>query len=90
MSAQGWEKISGTKKVNRFRPPEVAAALAALELARERLAAAADGAWRGFLAGFGQLYGPFRAAVQALGELDALQSLASLAVTPGSAIRLLG
>ncbi len=42
MWGQEWEKISGTKKVNRFRPPEVRNALAALELSRERLQLAAD------------------------------------------------
>lgn len=39
---QEWEKVSGTKKVNRFRPPEVRAALTELELARELLHLAAD------------------------------------------------
>ena len=39
---QEWEKISGTKKVNRFRPPEVRSAMTALELARERLQLAAE------------------------------------------------
>ncbi len=86
--AQDWEKVSGTKKVNRFRPPAVRDALAALERARERLGLAAEAAWRAFLAEFGGHYGPFRGAVQALAALDALQSLASLAATPGSAPRL--
>ncbi len=31
---------------------------------------------------FGSLYSPFRSAVQALAALDALQSLASLAIDP--------
>lgn len=39
---QEWEKISGTKKVYRFRPPEVRSAMTALELARERLRLAAE------------------------------------------------
>lgn len=34
--------MSGTKKVNRYQPQEVRDALAALELARERLQLAAD------------------------------------------------
>ncbi len=119
---QEWEKVSGTKKVNRFRPPEVRAALANLELARERLHLAADQvclldrpapacitltflnktyvwallcmlgylsrdavgtqAWKAFMRDFGSLYPHFRAAVQALASLDALQSLASLAIMP--------
>ncbi|KAK9916549.1 hypothetical protein WJX75_003960 [Coccomyxa subellipsoidea] len=77
-----WEKISGTKKVNRFRPPEVRSAMTALELARERLQLAAEQAWKAFMHDFGSLYSPFRSAVQALAALDALQSLASLAVAP--------
>lgn len=39
---QEWVKISGTKKVNRYQPIEVRDALAALELAKERLQLAAD------------------------------------------------
>jgi hypothetical protein len=39
---QEWVKVSGTKKVNRFQPPEVREALVELELARERLQLAAD------------------------------------------------
>ncbi|CAL8467013.1 g6549 [Coccomyxa elongata] len=77
-----WEKVSGTKKVNRYRPPEVRAALTELELARERLQLAADQAWKAFMQDFGSLYPHFRAAVQALASLDALQSLASLAIMP--------
>jgi hypothetical protein len=32
-----WVKICATKKMNRFRPPEVAAAVATLDRAQERL-----------------------------------------------------
>lgn len=39
-------------------------------------------AWTAFMRDFGSLYSPFRSAVQALAALDALQSLASLAVAP--------
>ena len=39
-------------------------------------------AWKAFMRDFGSLYSPFRSAVQALAALDALQSLASLAIDP--------
>ena len=80
---QEWEKIAGTKKVNRYRPPEVRDAVKELEMARERLAAAADQAWQDFLGDFAALYTPFRAAVSALAKLDTLQSLAVVATNSG-------
>ena len=52
-------------------------------MAKELLTAAADTAWLAFLAEFAQHYIPFRAAVQALGALDALQSLAVVANNTG-------
>ena len=58
-------------------------ALQVLEVAKEHLTAAADTAWLAFLAEFAQDYIPFRAAVQALGALDALQSLAVVANNTG-------
>ena len=58
-------------------------ALQVLEVAKEHLTAAADTAWLAFLAEFAQHYIPFRAAVQALGALDALQSLAVVANNTG-------
>eukprot|EP00884_Botryococcus_braunii_P017424 jgi/Botrbrau1/4365/Bobra.105_2s0012.1 len=78
-----WEKVCGTKKMNRFRPPAVREAMDAMELAKEQLQATAGAAWDSFLQDFGVLYAPFRAAVQALATLDALLSLAALASTPG-------
>jgi DNA mismatch repair protein MSH3 len=80
---QDWERVSTTKKMHRYRPPEVQRAMTELECAKERLQLAAQQAWAGFMRAFASLYPPFRAAVQALAALDALQSLASLADSPG-------
>ena len=57
--------------------------MAALERAREHLAACADAAWAAFLGDFSVLYSPFSAAVAALAQLDVLQSLAVVALNPG-------
>ena len=76
---QDWEKIAGTKKVNRFRPPAVRDAVQELELARERLQATADRTYQDFLGSFASLYLSFRSAASALAALDALQSLALVA-----------
>ncbi len=75
--------MSGTKAFNRFRPPAVTAAVAALELAQEHHAAACAAAWIAFLADFAELYLPFRGATQALAALDALHSLACVARNAG-------
>lgn len=75
--------MSSTKAFNRFRPPAVTAAVAALELAQEHHAAACAGAWTAFLADFSELYLPFRGATQALAALDALHSLACVARNAG-------
>ena len=80
---QDWEKISGVKKFNRFKPPEVARAEKALEIAKERLQAAADDAYMELLGSFASLYLPFRSAATALASLDALQSLALVATYSG-------
>ena len=82
---QGWEKISSTKKLNRFRPPEVSAAVQKLELARERLRVQAEKDYINFLKSFAALYTPFRSAVSALAALDVLQSLALVSQNSGSA-----
>ena len=75
--------MSSTKAFNRFRPPSVIAAVAALELAQEHHAAACAAAWTAFLADFSELYLPFRGATQALAALDALHSLACVARNAG-------
>ena len=83
--AQDWQKVSSTKAFNRFRPPAVTAAVAALELAQEHHAAACAAAWTTFLADFAELYLPFRGATQALAALDVLHSLACVARNAGCA-----
>ena len=55
---QDWEKVSSTKKANRFHPPQVTAAMEALALATEHLQAAAKAAWAAFLTDFAALYLP--------------------------------
>lgn len=77
---KAWEKISSTKKVVRFRPPEVKAAMRTLELAKEHLALTAAAAWRRLQQEFSVHYSALKAAVQALASLDCLSSFASLAV----------
>ena len=84
-SVQDWEKVSSTKKCNRYHPPEVSTAMEALALATEHLQAAAKAAWADFLTEFAALYLPFRGAVQALAALDALHSLAVVAQSSGCA-----
>lgn len=78
-----WVKVSSTKKVVRFRPPQVKTALSNLELAREHLAKAAHTAWRQLQTDVSEHYLVFRKAVQALAALDCLNSFASLASAGG-------
>ena len=80
---QRWEKVSSTKKLNRYRPPEVTAAVQQLELAKERLQVQAEKDYTGFLASFKTQYTPFRSAVSALAALDVLQSLALVSNNEG-------
>lgn len=71
------------KKFNRFKPPEVAQATKELEVAKEKLQAAAETAYMELLGSFSALYLPFRSAATALASLDALQSLALVATYSG-------
>lgn len=80
---QNWQKISSVKKYNRFSPPEVVEAARQLEMAKERLQAAADEAYSEFLGSIASLYRPFRAAASALAALDVLQSFALVAQNAG-------
>jgi DNA mismatch repair protein MSH3 len=77
-----WQRVSSTKKVLRYRPPEVKAALADLELAEEYVAVTAAAAWRRLQSEFSKTYSNlFRTAVDALAALDCLNGFASLAAT---------
>jgi hypothetical protein len=90
MYLQDWEKISSTKAMNRFRPPQVAEAVQRMELAKERLQAQAEKDYHTFLSSFASLYMPFRSAVSALAALDALQSLALISHNSGCVFSSLG
>jgi DNA mismatch repair protein MSH3 len=78
-----WTKISGTKKVSRFHPPEVVKLLREREQHKEALAAACDTAFKDLLAEISTKYQLFRDAIQNLATLDCLLSLATIAAQPG-------
>ena len=78
-----WELVCSTKAADRFMPPEVKAAREAAEVAKERLQAEAEAAWRELLAEAAGHFFQMRAPVRALAELDALLSLAHVARLPG-------
>ncbi|PKA58023.1 DNA mismatch repair protein MSH3 [Apostasia shenzhenica] len=73
-----WVMINSTKKMVRYHPPEVLAALDQLTLAREEFSVICRKTWAKFLTGFSKYYAQFKAAVQALAALDCLHSLAVL------------
>jgi DNA mismatch repair protein MSH3 len=78
-----WTKISGTKKVSRFHPPEVVRLMRERDQQREALAAACDTAFKDLLAEISTKYQLFRDAIQNLATLDCLLSLATVAAQPG-------
>ncbi|KAI9751569.1 MAG: Mismatch repair protein msh3 [Chaenotheca gracillima] len=78
-----WAKISGTKKVSRFHPPEVVRLIRERDQHKEALAAACDDAFADLLTSIAAKYQPFRDAVQALATLDCFLSLVALAEQPG-------
>ncbi|EEP82874.1 hypothetical protein UREG_07739 [Uncinocarpus reesii 1704] len=78
-----WRKISGTKKVSRFHPPEVVSLMRQRDQHKEALAAACDKAFISLLADISSKYQPFRDCIQALATLDCLMSLAAIAAQPG-------
>ncbi|KMP05905.1 DNA mismatch repair protein Msh3 [Coccidioides immitis RMSCC 2394] len=78
-----WRKISGTKKVSRFHPPEVVNLMRERDQHKEALAAACDKAFLGLLADISTKYQPFRDCIQALATLDCFMSLAAVAAQPG-------
>lgn len=71
------------KKSVRYHPPGVKAAIKALELAQEHLAAACQEAWRDWLRAISVNLPLFRSAADALAELDCLLGLATLAGNSG-------
>ncbi|PGH27892.1 DNA mismatch repair protein MSH3 [Polytolypa hystricis UAMH7299] len=78
-----WRKISGTKKVSRFHTPEVVNLIRQRDQHKEALAAACDRAFLALLADISTKYQTFRDAIQSLGTLDCLVSLAAIASQPG-------
>ncbi|KFM28546.1 DNA mismatch repair protein Msh3 [Auxenochlorella protothecoides] len=78
-----WERVSSVKKSVRYHPPGVKAAIKALELAQEHLAAACQEAWRDWLRAISVNLPLFRSAADALAELDCLLGLATLAGNSG-------
>lgn len=78
-----WTKISGTKKVSRFHPPEIVKLVRERDQHKEALAAACDGAFQALLEDIGLHYSHFRDAILSLATLDCLMSLASVAQQPG-------
>jgi DNA mismatch repair protein MSH3 len=78
-----WAKVSGTKKVSRYHPPEVAKFIRERDQHKESLAAACDIAFKNLLADISQNYQLFRDTTQNLATLDCLLSLATVASWPG-------
>lgn len=78
-----WAKISGTKKVSRYHPPEVVRYIRERDQHKEALANACDAAFSSLLGDIGSRYQAFRDCVQSLATLDCLLSLASIASQPG-------
>ena len=74
-----WAKISGTKKVSRFHPPEVVRLVRERDQHKESLAAACDLAFKELLKDISSKYQIFRDAVAGLATLDCLCSLAAVA-----------
>jgi DNA mismatch repair protein MSH3 len=78
-----WAKISGTKKVSRFHPPEVIKLMRERDQHKESLAAACDEAFKDLLSEISQKYQLFRDTIQNLAVLDCLLSLANVASQSG-------
>ena len=78
-----WAKISGTKRISRFHPPEVVKLIRERDQHKEALAAACDDAYRAFLAEISTEYQLFRDAIQNIATLDCLLSFAAVAAQPG-------
>ncbi|KAL5597010.1 uncharacterized protein BROUX77_006958 [Berkeleyomyces rouxiae] len=78
-----WIKISGTKKVARFHPPDVIRLISERDRHKEALAAACEAAYKDLLAAVAELYQPCRDVVASLASLDCLLSLAKVAAQPG-------
>ena len=78
-----WIKVSGTKKVSRFRGPEVVRLMRERDQHREALAGACEEAFAAFLGEVGGRYGEFRECILGLAVLDCVMSLREVARRPG-------
>lgn len=78
-----WLRISATKSVVRFHTPEIIAHIKRRDQHRERLEAKAKEAFSTFLDELCEHSTVLRNTISALGNLDALTSLASVAALPG-------
>ena len=78
-----WTKISATKKLSRFHPPEIVTFLRERDQHKESLAAACDTAFAVLLSEISTEYQSFRDCISSLATLDSLLSLATVAQQPG-------
>lgn len=78
-----WVKISGTKKVSRFRSPEIIKMIKERDQHKEALAAACDDAFEALLGEISEHYQEMRDTIQSLALIDCLLSLAEVAQQPG-------
>ncbi|EME79964.1 uncharacterized protein MYCFIDRAFT_204401 [Pseudocercospora fijiensis CIRAD86] len=78
-----WTKISSTKKLSRFHPPEVVKLLRERDQHKESLSNACDTAFHSLLSEIGMKYTHFRECIQSLALLDCLFSLATISQQPG-------
>lgn len=78
-----WAKISGTKKASRFHTPEVIRMLRERDQHKESLSAACDSAFSALLTEVSGHYALLRDTISSLSNLDALLSLATIALLPG-------
>ncbi|KAF7188159.1 DNA mismatch repair protein MSH3 [Pseudocercospora fuligena] len=78
-----WTKISSTKKLSRFHPPEVVKLLRERDQHKESLSNACDTAFHSLLEEIGSKYTHFRECIQSLALLDCLLSLATVSQQPG-------
>lgn len=78
-----WVRVSSTKKMLRFLPPEVKAELEQLELAKEYLLLTAKSSWKTLLREIGDRFVDFKNIIHSLASLDCLISFASLSSRQG-------
>ncbi|KXS95957.1 hypothetical protein AC578_8095 [Pseudocercospora eumusae] len=78
-----WTKISSTRKLSRFHPPEVVQLLRERDQHKESLSNACDTAFHSLLEEIGSKYTNFRECIQSLALLDCLFSLATVSQQPG-------